>query len=155
MGRVSISLFPNEDILTKEIETWRGFIEKLPIDEDKAILTELLNDCYKYSVAMNNQAQVHPFTTESLIMSLLLSQHKIINHLKSMVQSEHSDNEADQQQQKFWEILGRCHCIGHHKFFRNFHTFGGIPEQAYYESNLEKHCWDTGIVWTKSYACLR
>lgn len=95
MGRVSISLFPNEDILTKEIETWRGFIEKLPIDEDKAILTELLNDCYKYSVAMNNQAQVHPFTTESLIMSLLLSQHKIINHLKSMVQSEHSDNEAD------------------------------------------------------------
>ena len=68
-----MSLFPDEDVLTKEIESWRGFIEKLPSDEDKAILTELLNDCYKYSVAMNNQAQVHPFTTESLIMSLLLS----------------------------------------------------------------------------------
>jgi hypothetical protein len=48
-----MSLFPDEDVLTKEIESWRGFIEKLPSDEDKAILTELLNDCYKYSIAMN------------------------------------------------------------------------------------------------------
>jgi hypothetical protein len=87
MGSVSISLFPNEDILTKEIETWRGFMEKLPSDEDKAILTKLLNDCYEYSLAMNNHAQEHPFPTESLIMSLLLTQHKLINQLKSMIQS--------------------------------------------------------------------
>ena len=87
MGSVSISLFPNEAILTKEIETWRGFMEKLPSDEDKAILTKLLNDCYEYSLAMNNHAQEQPFPTESLIMSLLLTQHKLINQLKSMIQS--------------------------------------------------------------------
>jgi hypothetical protein len=40
-------------ILTKEIEAWRGFVEKLPADEDKVVLTELLNSCYKYSLAMN------------------------------------------------------------------------------------------------------
>jgi len=83
-----MSLFLDEDVLTKEIETWRGFIDKLPSDEDKAILTKLLNDCYEYSLAMNNHAQEHPFTSESLIMSLLLIQHRLINHLKSMIQTE-------------------------------------------------------------------
>jgi len=76
-----MSLFPDEDILTKEIETWRGFIDKLPTDEDKSILTKLLNDCYRYSIAINNHSQMHPFSSESLIMSLLLLQHKLINHL--------------------------------------------------------------------------
>jgi hypothetical protein len=52
--RVDVSLFPEENVLTKEIETWRGFIEKLPSEDDKAILTKLLNDCHKYGVAMNN-----------------------------------------------------------------------------------------------------
>ena len=82
-----MSLFPDEDILTKEIETWRGFIDKLPTDEDKVVLTKLLNSCYLYSVAINNHAQEHSFPSESLIMSLLLAQHKLINQLKSMIQS--------------------------------------------------------------------
>lgn len=86
-----MSLFPDEDVLTKEIETWRGFIDKLPSEEDKAILTKLLNECYKYSLAINNHTQMHPFPAESLIMSLLLTQHKLINHLKSKVQSEQMD----------------------------------------------------------------
>ena len=86
-----MSLFPDEDVLTREIESWRGFIEKLPSDDDKAVLTKLLNDCYKYSLAMNSQAQMHPFPSESLIMSLLLSQQKIINHLKTMIKSKQID----------------------------------------------------------------
>lgn len=85
-----MSLFPDEDVLTKEIETWRGYMEKLP-EEDKAILTELLNECYKYSVAMNNHAQNHPFPAESLIMSMLLTQHKLIIHLKSMMRSKQAE----------------------------------------------------------------
>jgi hypothetical protein len=80
-----MSLFPDEDVITKEIEIWRGFIDKLPSEDDKAVLTKLLNDCYKYSVAMNNHAQTHPFPSESLIMALLLIQHILINHLKSML----------------------------------------------------------------------
>jgi hypothetical protein len=90
-----MSLFPDEDVLTKEIETWRGFIDKVSLDEDKTILTKLLNDCYKYSVAINNHAQEHPFPAESLIMSLLLTQHKLIDHLKSMLPSEQSDEKLE------------------------------------------------------------
>jgi hypothetical protein len=66
-----MSLFPEEDVLTKEIETWRGFTDNLPSDDDKAIFTKLLNDCYKYAVAINSHD--HPFPAEPLIMSLLLS----------------------------------------------------------------------------------
>jgi hypothetical protein len=79
-----MSLFPDEDVLTKEIEVWRGFIDKFPTDEDKAVLIKLLDNCYKYSVAINNHAQTHSFPSESLIMSLLLTQHKLIDKLKSM-----------------------------------------------------------------------
>lgn len=50
-----MSLFPDEDVLTREIEIWRRFIEKL-LSDDKVVFTKLLNDCYKYSVAINNQA---------------------------------------------------------------------------------------------------
>jgi hypothetical protein len=35
-----MSLFPDEDVLTKEIETWRGFIDKLQSDEDKVESTQ-------------------------------------------------------------------------------------------------------------------
>ena len=87
-----MSLFPDEDILTREIESWRGFIEKLPSDEDKVVFTKLLDDCYKYSVAINNQAQEHPFPAESLILALLSSQHKLIDHLKSMIKFKQTDN---------------------------------------------------------------
>ena len=82
-----MSLFPDEDVLTKEIETWRDFIDKLPSDEDKAVLTKLLDNCHKYSVAINNYTQLHPFPSEALIMALLLEQHKLIEKLKSMMQS--------------------------------------------------------------------
>jgi hypothetical protein len=54
-------------LLTKEIETWLGFIDKLPTDDDKVVLTKLLDSCYKYSVAMNSHVQTHPFPPESLI----------------------------------------------------------------------------------------
>lgn len=90
-----MSLFPNEDVLTKEIETWRGFMDKLPSEEDKVMLTKLLDSCLKYSVAMNVHAQTHPFPSESLIISLLLLLHKLINQLRSMVQSQRSDNGTD------------------------------------------------------------
>ena len=82
-----MSLFPEEDVLTKEIETWRGFIEKLPSDEDKVVLTKLFQSCYKYSVAINNHTQLHPFPSEALIMALLLEQHKLIEKIKLMMQS--------------------------------------------------------------------
>lgn len=89
-----LSLFPNEDALIKEIESWRGFIDKLPTNEDKVVLTKLLDSCYEYAVAMNNHAQIHPFPSESLIMALLLIQHKMISSLKSLMQSKQTDYQS-------------------------------------------------------------
>jgi len=34
--------------MIREIETWRGFIDKLPSENDKVIMTKLFDDCYKY-----------------------------------------------------------------------------------------------------------
>jgi hypothetical protein len=82
-----MSLFPDEDFLTKEIEVWRGFIDKLPTDEDKVVLTKLLDSCNQYSIAINDHAQTHSFPSESLIIALLLTQHKLVDHLNSMTQS--------------------------------------------------------------------
>jgi len=59
----------------------------IPNDEDKVVLTKLLDSCYKYFLAMNEHAQEHPFPSEALIMTLLLTQHKLIIQLKSMILS--------------------------------------------------------------------
>jgi hypothetical protein len=42
---------------------------------------------------MNDHAQTHPFPSESLIMTLLLEQHKLIDHLKLKIQSRQTDIE--------------------------------------------------------------
>ena len=78
-----MSLFPEENILTKEIESWRGFADSLKSEEDKKLLLKMLNDCQKYALAIN--AKETPFPTESLIMALLLAQHKMIGWLSRPV----------------------------------------------------------------------
>ena len=70
---VPIILFPDEDVLTREIETWWGFVDKLPTD-DEVVLIKLFDSYYKNSVAINSQPQTHPYQSESLIMTLLLTQ---------------------------------------------------------------------------------
>jgi hypothetical protein len=77
-----LSLFPEEDILTKEIESWQGFAERLS-EEDRTTFTKMLNNCYKYSKAIN--AKGKPFPTEPVIMALLFSQHKLIPWLEKQV----------------------------------------------------------------------
>jgi hypothetical protein len=68
-----MSLFPNEDILIKEIESWRSFGDSLSSKEDRESFRDMLNDCYEHAAAINAKGQ--PFPTEPLIMTLLLSQH--------------------------------------------------------------------------------
>jgi hypothetical protein len=48
-----MSLFPEEDILTKEIESWRSFAASLNSEEYREIFNKMLSDCYKYANAMN------------------------------------------------------------------------------------------------------
>ncbi len=91
-----MSLFPDEDILTKEIESWRGFADRLP-DKDRVTFMKMLNDCYKYSKAIN--AKGRPFPAEPLIMALLFSQHKLIEWLTQVSRSKQTDNTcADAQE---------------------------------------------------------
>ena len=78
-----MSLFPKEYILTKEIESWRGFADSLSSKEDKELFKSMLNDCYKYAAAINAKDQ--PFPAEPLIMALLLSQHRVIDWLTKQI----------------------------------------------------------------------
>ena len=48
-----MSLSPNEDILTKEIELWRSFVDSLSSTKDRDLFSNMLNDCYKYATAIN------------------------------------------------------------------------------------------------------
>jgi hypothetical protein len=77
-----MSLFPNEDILTKEIESWKGFADSLPT-EDRKTFTKMLNECYKYAKTINAKAQ--PFPSEPVIMALLFSQHKMVEWLEGQI----------------------------------------------------------------------
>jgi hypothetical protein len=78
-----MSLFPHEDVLTKEIESWKGFADSLKSEKHRQLFNKMLNDCYKYAIAIN--AKGEPFPTEPLIMSLLLSQHKMIEWLSKRI----------------------------------------------------------------------
>jgi hypothetical protein len=78
-----MSLFPNEDLLTKEIESWRSFAASLNSEEYREIFNKMLSDCYMYANAVN--AKGEPFPCDSLLMSLLLSQQKMIDWLSTQV----------------------------------------------------------------------
>jgi hypothetical protein len=78
-----MSLFPKEDILTSEIASWNGFVDSLRVEEDRKTFMKMLNECYKYSKAIN--AKGHPFPSEAVIMALLFSQHNLIEWLETQV----------------------------------------------------------------------
>ena len=78
-----MSLFPEEDIVTKEIESWKVFANSLKSEEDKKLFLQMLDKCQKYAIAIN--AKGRPFPTEPLIMALLLEQHKLINWLQKKI----------------------------------------------------------------------
>jgi hypothetical protein len=99
-----MSLFPNEDILTKEIESWKSFGDSLSSKEDRELFEKMLNDCYKYAAAINAKGQ--PFPTELLIMALLLSQHKMIDWLSKQI-SKYESLDNNKVIKKSEEELGR------------------------------------------------
>jgi hypothetical protein len=48
-----MSLFLEENVLTKEIESWKVLAEGLKSEDDKIMFLEMLEKCHKYSVAIN------------------------------------------------------------------------------------------------------
>lgn len=73
-----MALFPNDDILAREIEAWKGFAEGLRA-EDRAVFRQMLDRCYRHAKAINARGDAFP--TESVLMSLILSQQQIIEFL--------------------------------------------------------------------------
>lgn len=71
-------MFPNEDILTREIQAWSGFAEALR-EEDRVLFLRMLKQCYKYVDSINSKGEY--YSTESLLISLIFVQHKIIDWL--------------------------------------------------------------------------
>lgn len=75
-----MTLFPGSDILSKEIESWRGFAECLsPSDQEEFL--KMLQKLHDYSTAIN--ASSEPFPCEAALLALVFEQHKIIHWLKS------------------------------------------------------------------------
>jgi hypothetical protein len=79
-----MSLFQNQDVTTKEIQSWKGFADSLNSQEYKELFNKMLNDCYKYAEAIDAKGK-EQFPTEPLVMALLLSQNKMIEWLKDQV----------------------------------------------------------------------
>ena len=75
---VKLALFPNEDILTKEIQAWSGFADALR-EEDRVLFLRMLEQCYQYVDSINSKGEY--YSTESMLVSLVFVQHKIITWL--------------------------------------------------------------------------
>lgn len=75
---LSLTLYPDEEILQKEKESLKGFADSLR-KEDREIFEIMLNECYQYQEAIN--AKGKPFPSEALLIALLFTQHKMINLL--------------------------------------------------------------------------
>ncbi len=74
-----MTLFAKDDMLSLEIESWRGFAECLP-SNDKEEFLKMLRKLHDYSTAIN--AKVVPFPSEPVLMALLFQQHKLMQWLK-------------------------------------------------------------------------
>ena len=70
----------NENILTKEIESWSKFEYALR-EEDRLLFNKMVNECQKeeYAKAFNAKGEYN--SAESLFMSLIFQQQKMIGQL--------------------------------------------------------------------------
>ena len=75
---IELTFFPNEDILTREIQAWSGFADALR-EEDRVLFLRMLKQCYQYIDSINSKGEY--YSTESLLISLIFVQHKIIDWL--------------------------------------------------------------------------
>lgn len=69
----SSNLFPYDNIITKEIDSWKSYADCLR-KQDRKLFYEMLNSCYKYSPAITVQGK--EYSTTSALMSILLEHHK-------------------------------------------------------------------------------
>ncbi len=80
-----MALFPRDDVLAREIDAWKGFSDGLRA-EDRKIFHQMINQCYKHIKAINARGEAFP--TESVLMSLILSQQQIIEFLLKKIKTK-------------------------------------------------------------------
>ena len=76
-----MSLFPNENLITKEIESWKGFEYALR-EENRILFSNMLSECREnkdYVRAASSKGV--SFSAESLFLALILLQQKMISRL--------------------------------------------------------------------------
>ena len=73
-----MSIFPKDDLLSKEIESWKAYAQSLRA-EDRVVFNKMIKDCYKHIKAI--QIKGESYSTESLLMSMIISQQQMIEFL--------------------------------------------------------------------------
>ena len=73
-----MSIFPQDDLLRKEIESWQEFGASLR-KEDRILFHKMIQQCYKHIKAIHVKGEM--YSTESLLMSLIISQQEMIEFL--------------------------------------------------------------------------
>ena len=61
-------------ILDREIENWSSFAVQLKDTRDKELFIQMLKSAYQYSSSIETKGE--NYSTQSLLMSLLLDHHK-------------------------------------------------------------------------------
>lgn len=70
-----MNLFLNKDTFTAEVQRWRSFANNLHSEKDKELFKKMLNNYCNYADLIVN-ANGERFPSESLVIALILSQHK-------------------------------------------------------------------------------
>ena len=82
----------NENLLTKEIETWKGFEYALR-KPNSSLFKQMLNECLEneeYAEAFKSKGS--QFSAESLFMALIFQQQKMIGKLIESLTSSQKKN---------------------------------------------------------------
>lgn len=92
----NLSLFPNDDVLSKLIASWEGYSEALR-SESRDLFKKMLKACYPYSQTISSKGE--PFADEALLMALVFSQHKMIDllfwHIAKLKEEEEEEEGKD------------------------------------------------------------
>lgn len=97
-----MNLFPTDDILTTLQQQWKGYADALRQQDREAFLT-MIEKCYAHAAAINAKGELFP--NEALLMTIVLSQYKMINWLvpklaelsKEIAELEEEEKKYDKQ----------------------------------------------------------
>ena len=83
MESINYSETPKDKSYQKILEQLDGFMEHLPSEEDRQLLSKMVSECYrKHHKSIMAMGKDDPSLITPLIMALLVDQQSMINRLK-------------------------------------------------------------------------